>query len=191
MVGARLVMTDMVSPAPQTLAGRELETNMQVLLRMRCTQTWPLQGVSAFQVPTDLKTGTTVFLAGSPANHDPENKRMEGESYANKVEFKQEIFYSLCWNTPADSAVALTYSASACEGIEWWSVNEAYPPRVMLVASLVQDGPTAAGTSRYARRTRRRGRHNVSALHARVVRAPAYLARRPAGRVGDLRRVAR
>ena len=86
-----------------------------------------------FQAPTDLKTGTTVFLAGSPANHDPENKRIEGESYANKVGYKQQIFYSLCWNTPADSAVALTYSASACEGIEWWSVNEAYPPRVMMV----------------------------------------------------------
>ena len=88
-------MTDMVSPAPQSLAGLELDTNIQLLASMGCTQTKPLQGVSAFQVPTELKTGTAVFLAGSPSNHDPQNKRFEGPR-VNTIMFKQQIFYSLC-----------------------------------------------------------------------------------------------
>ena len=106
---------------------------MQRLQNMGCTQTWPRQGVSAFAVPADLKTNTAVFVTGSPANHDPANKRIKDESSTNNVEFKQEIFYSLCWNTPADSVVALTYSASACADIMWWTVNATYPPRSMMV----------------------------------------------------------
>ena len=133
MLGARLVMTDKFSPVPQTLAGRALDANMELLRRMGCSQMRPRQRVSAFEVSTDLQTGTAVFLAGSPANHDPQNQRIDGESRVNNVEFKQEVSYSLCWNTPTDSAVALTYSFSACPGIEWWSVQAAYPPRVMMV----------------------------------------------------------
>ena len=74
-----------------------------------------------------------VFLVGSPANHDTKNRRF-GESAADNVTFKQQVFYSMCWETPQTSAVVMTFSQSACGLIEWWSDWEVFPSRTFLLA---------------------------------------------------------
>ena len=133
MLGARITVTDMVSPEPETLAGQQLELNMRCLRDVGSVQERPLQMVSAFEVPPALKDGTAVFLAGSPAGHDPANRRFSEQSHADNVTFKQQVFYSLCWNMPRESVVAMTFSASACGRMEWWSLPEEQPPRVLMV----------------------------------------------------------
>ena len=82
-----------------------------------------------------------VYLVGSPANHDPYRQRLAGQHGGN-ISFKQDVFFSMCWNTPQDTAVAMTYSQSACtfkqlgvdKGLEWWSVLQPYPARTFMVA---------------------------------------------------------
>ena len=127
-------MTDMISPPPGTLAGEQLLTNMRVLETFGSTQRKPLQNVDAFNIPQHLKTGPhKMFLAGSPANNDPSGNRMQETSPSGNIRFKSEVFYSMCWNTPPDSGVGITYSMSACPGIEFWAIEDAYPGRVMMV----------------------------------------------------------
>jgi len=94
---------------------------------------WPRQGVSALSIPYDLLINTVVFLVGSPANHDPDNNRIEGVPRVNNVEFKSQVFYSMCWATPADSVVAMTWSLGACcpPDLAWWTDQS---DRVLVVA---------------------------------------------------------
>ena len=130
-----LTLTDKVSPSPNTDAGRMLVANMDKLRHLGYTdQSAPQQNVSALNIPQNLLNDTTVFLVGSPANHDPYNQRLPGESDANHIKFKQEVFYSMCWATPKHSAVVMTFSQSACKKLEWWSVLQSYPTRTFMLA---------------------------------------------------------
>jgi hypothetical protein len=133
MIGSRIYLTDMASPSSTTLAGQHLEQNMSYLRDAGITQEQPVQMVSALDVPSDLKHGTIVYLAGSPANHDPDNNRFPDVSRSNNSIFKEEVFYSLCWNTPKESAVAMTYSARACSRLEFWTLPHEDPPRALMV----------------------------------------------------------
>lgn len=120
-LGSRFVITDMVSPGPESVAGIELERNMLRLRKEGYSGNTPLQGVSALNIPERLKENVAVFLAGSPANHDPRDKHL-GESTPSKVRFKEQVFYSMCWYTPETSAVAMTFSVNACGRMEFWSL---------------------------------------------------------------------
>ena len=105
---------------------------MQRLVSLGCPTGWPRQDVSAFAIPEDLLVNTAVFLAGSPANHDPDSNRIEGQPMTNNVDFKSQVFYSMCWSTPSDSVVAMTWSLSACRPhLEWWTDRS---DRVLMVA---------------------------------------------------------
>ena len=130
-IAARLIITDMVSPGVDSLAGAQHKEHMARLRELGCPQSWPRQAVSALAIPADLHEGTKVFLVGSPANHDPANDRFYGESTADNLRFKEEAFYSMCWNTCAGAAVVMTYSSSACGRMEYWTVPG---PRVLIVA---------------------------------------------------------
>ena len=57
MLGARITVTDMVSPAPETLAGQQLEQNMRRLRDAGGSQDCPLQMASAFQWQQPPSTG--------------------------------------------------------------------------------------------------------------------------------------
>ena len=73
--------TDMISPGGNTVAGLKLQENMDELRVLGCTnQDQVTQAVSAMNIPENLKIGTKVFLAGSPANHDPDGNR-SGKQY--------------------------------------------------------------------------------------------------------------
>ena len=132
-ISDRIVVTDIISPDIESVAGRQLALNMEELRSLGCLQHWPRQNVSAFDIVQDLKTDTKLFLVGSPASHDPQNQRIEGQSQANNIQFKGEVFYSICWNSEITIVVAMTFSASACGKMEWWSVGEIFPPRVLMV----------------------------------------------------------
>ena len=129
------MLTDQSSPASHTFAGSELRRNMQQLrIAGYSTQEEPEQQVSALDIPSHLKVGTSVFLIGSPANHDPDNNPVEGERKGSSAIFKQNIFFSMCWNTPGSSAVIMTFSQQACGKLEWWSVMQQYPTRIFMLA---------------------------------------------------------
>ena len=130
-IAARLIITDMYSPSAETLAGNELRLSMERLQAAGCKQEMPIQGVSALQIPESLKEGALMFIAGSPANHDSSGKRASSDSRAGNVAFKEEVFYSLCWNTTAHQGVFMTYSAAACRILEYWV--DRYDGRVLLV----------------------------------------------------------
>lgn len=115
---------------------------MEVLRSLNCTrQLRPRENVSALDIPESLKNEGTVFLAGSPANHDPDGKPLACQRGGN-IEFKHDVFFSMCWNTPQHTAVAMTFSQGACtfkvagkdRGLEWWTVLQAYPSRTLMVA---------------------------------------------------------
>jgi hypothetical protein len=130
---SRFVLTDMESPQPGNIAGDELERNLRTMQQEAgSTVARPLRGISALNVPAGLMEGVGVFLAGSPANHDLEGDRTSEIPSAGNVTFKQFVFYSLCWNTPKDSVVLMTFSASACGRLEWWTDSEFR--RALLVA---------------------------------------------------------
>ena len=81
-----LTLTDKVSPSPNTDAGRMLVANMDKLRHLGYTdQSAPQQNVSALNIPQNLLNDTTVFLVGSPANHDPCNQRLPGELPVSQV----------------------------------------------------------------------------------------------------------
>ena len=88
--------------------------------------------VSAFNVPEDLLLDTAVFLLGSPAGHDPKGQVLDDNTSHSFIRFKEDVFYSLCWNSPEDSVVAMTYSASACGSLSFWTLPQS--SRVLLVA---------------------------------------------------------
>ena len=119
-----VIVTDMISPSAETPAGTTMRENMEELRRLECTaQPLPHQNVSALSIPDHFKTEGKVFLVGSPANHDPYGQKLAGQHGGN-ISFKQDVFFSMCWNTPQHTAVAMTYSQSACtfndKGLEWW-----------------------------------------------------------------------
>ena len=97
------------------------------------TQALPDQQVSAFDIPGHLKVGTGVVLIGSPHNHDPDDRPTEGDQKGSGWRFKQNIFFSMCWNTPTDSAAIMTFSQSKCGKLEWWSVLQSYPTRIFML----------------------------------------------------------
>ena len=92
-----------------------------------------MQKISAFQISGELQQDVAVFLAGSPANHDPDNVQFSDEPICDNRRFKEAVFYSMCWKTPSDSAVAMTYSAGACGRLEFWTVPEEVNTRVLMV----------------------------------------------------------
>ena len=128
-----LVLTDMVSPDAHTLAGAELQANLQRLRAGGYQVPPPLQSVSAFDVPDSLIQGTAVFLLGSPAGHDPHGGRLKQHSRANNKRFKEQVFYSMCYQTPPSSALVMTYSASACGRMEFWTAPDEDPMRSLMV----------------------------------------------------------
>ena len=129
-----VVLTDMVSPPPSSTAGAELATNLMKIKQSGVTVHGPRQKVSAFLVPGDLLSDTCVFLIGSPAGHDPFNVPLDQDTASGNVRFKEEVFYSLCYATPRDSAVVMTYSNGACGRLEFWTLPDTYPPRTLVVA---------------------------------------------------------
>lgn len=104
----------MVSPAPESVAGQELRRAQDAL---GCAPV--RQGVSALQLPQDLLKVADMVLAGSPANHDPVGNRASADSHAGNVGFKEEVFYSLCWQTPPGCAVGMTWSHGACGSLDF------------------------------------------------------------------------
>ena len=110
-------MTDVVGPAPSTVAGRTLAANKadiaNVLVEAR-------EGVDIFDVPSDLLTDTAIFLAGSPAGHGPCGKK-HASTVSGNVSFKEEAFYSLTWATPKSSIVMMTFGQSACGTLAFWT----------------------------------------------------------------------
>ena len=128
-------MTDMISPAADTVAGICLRENLATLRQLRCSeQDLPLQSVDVKDIPEDLKVGTAAFCVGSPHNHDPDNNHIEGDRKGCAANFKQNVFYSMCWHTPADTAVIMTYSQEAAGKLIWWSIMQAFPTRVTMIA---------------------------------------------------------
>ena len=160
---ASFVITDMVSPSADTIAGRELQINLDRIRDAGLTCAPPLQGIDAFAVPPELLDNTKVFVVGSPAGHCPNNKRIGLNANAGNVRFKEDLFYSLCYSTPPDSALVMTYSAKACGSLEFWTTHDAdqgsmrilvvapaffenYKPRRGLADSLTPLSDSAADT---------------------------------------------
>ena len=132
----------MISPGRNTAASVRMEENMNELRELGCTQQEQVhQNVSAMNIPTHLKSGTKVFLVGSPTDHDPDGHR-HGNQCGGNIKFKEDIFFSMCWGTPYDTACVMTYSQSACtvpaepfdKGLVWWTVLQEYPARTFMLA---------------------------------------------------------
>jgi hypothetical protein len=121
-LAGRLTITDMQSPAPDTVAGQELARNLRLLVDLGCSGALPLQHVSIFAIPFEHLQTHAVFLAGSPANDNPDNGRFATGPDLDNVAFKEAGFHSMCCSTPHDSVVVMTYSPSACGlGMKFWS----------------------------------------------------------------------
>ena len=89
----QIYLTDMISPGRNTVARVRMEDNMNELRELGCTQQEQVeQNVSAMNIPTHLKSGTKVFLAGSPADHDPDGHR-RGNQCGGNIKFKEDIFF--------------------------------------------------------------------------------------------------
>ena len=125
-----IVITDYKSPKKDTIAGRALENNMAILARYGSPQSWPTQHIDVFHIPQEYLDVAAVLVAGSPAGHGPEG----GRSSQGHVEFKQDAFYSMCWQTPASVAVVMTFSASACPRLEWWTDSHDKTNRILMVS---------------------------------------------------------
>lgn len=133
-LAARLTLTDMRSPGPETVAGQELAQNLLRLAGLGGSGAHPAQRVSLFEIPSALLETHTVFLAGSPANHDPDNERFPSGPCLDNVSFKEAGFYSMCYATPPHSAVMMTYSRAACgRRLEFWTLPDETPGRALLV----------------------------------------------------------
>ena len=130
------ILTDWISPAEDTAAGKCLLKNLAALRELKCTtQMFPDQKVDAKDIPVHLNDDkVAAFLVGSPHNHDPEDRPMEGESKGTSARFKQNVFHSMCWNTPNNSAVIMTFSQGACGKLECWSIMQDYPTRITVIA---------------------------------------------------------
>ena len=70
----------------------------------------------------DLVIEPAIIVVGSPANHDPNNDRFQGESQSKNVLFK-DVCTSLGWHTPADCLVRMTFSKSARQDMQWWTTE--------------------------------------------------------------------
>ena len=86
--------------------------NMLRLCLERCSQVGPVQQQPASQILDDFNVGTSVFLAGHAARYP----RWESD-----VRIKQEAFYSMCRNSPADSIVVMTFASSDQRNMGLWS----------------------------------------------------------------------
>ena len=138
-----IFVTDMRSPDAETPSGKIMRRNMKLLRNLKYShQALPQQNVSALDIPKHLLQEGNVFLVGSPANHDPCGDRVAGQ-HGNNISFKQDVFFSMCYHTPEDSVVAMTFSQSACiffteegykKGLEWWTVTKPGSHRVLMVA---------------------------------------------------------
>ena len=94
-----ITLTEMVSHQTCSSAARLLETNMALLRQAgSCSQSLPMQGVSALSIPPVLLSTTQVFIVGSPASHNPLNKRRSGMPQTSSVQFMQDVFHSMCWS---------------------------------------------------------------------------------------------
>ena len=121
-------MTDFKSPPPETQAGVVLTDNMKklsTLMRVPQDQIDVTQDVDVLMIDerhqSILKRASMVVM-GSPAPHSHDGcKRTSPHSHMSNVSFKQAAFYSVCWHTPPEVTVAMTWSASACDKIEFWA----------------------------------------------------------------------
>ena len=124
-VSWRLAGRNIVRVEHGTFTGELLAETMSRLCLQGYSQVGPVQQPSAFQIHADPNVGTSVFLAGPPARYS---------RWADDVIFKQEAFYSMCWNTPVNTVVAMTFSASAQCYMEWLPVFRTdCPYRVLVV----------------------------------------------------------
>ena len=128
-VGIRMLVTDFASPQLHSVAGRALEQNMAVLQGLGSPQSWPKQDINVFDIPSVYLDVAAVVVAGSPAGHNPEG----GRTPTGYVSFKQEAFYSMCWQSRADVAVVMTFSLSACRRLEWWTDKDEKSGRILMV----------------------------------------------------------
>ena len=94
-VGARLFVTDYISPSAETRVGLLLKENMQRLHGSGSPQFWPKQKIDLFEIPSAYVDVAAVVVAGSPAGHRPEG----GQCSTGCASFKQDVFYSMCWRT--------------------------------------------------------------------------------------------
>ena len=80
-----------------------------------------------------LKRALTLWHVGaSPAGHRPE----EGQCSTGCSSFKEDVFYSMCWQTRAfpDLVVVMTFSHSDCERLEWWTDKSEASGRILMVS---------------------------------------------------------
>ena len=123
-----LVLTDILSPAKDSLAGKELKTMLSRLSHLGYPHDGVFEGVNVMSVQEDMKRfylDAEMMLVGSPANHDVENNAVDSNLCVSHAQFKTYVFYSLQWacrNTK--TIVAMTYSQDACKKLEWWQDKE-------------------------------------------------------------------
>jgi len=129
---ARIFVTDYMSPSPTTFAGKLLQGNMKRFYDSGSAQVWPKQGIDIFQIPSELLVVAAVVVAASPAGHRPE----EGQCSTGCSSFKEDAFYSMCWQTRAfpDLVVVMTFSHSDCERLEWWTDRSEASGRILMVS---------------------------------------------------------
>ena len=110
---SRRVGNSIASLEHGTFSREQLAENMSRLCMDGCPRAGPVHQSCALQIHDVPNEGTGVFLAGPPAR---------SALWPGGEMFKQEAFYSMCLDTPADSVVVMTFSASAQCYMEWWSV---------------------------------------------------------------------
>ena len=133
-VACRMTLTDVIALDPASTAGAVLRSNLAVLAHLGGSGMPPKTGISVFDVPGELKTPGTILLVGSPAGNGQGIRRTDADPKLDNVSFKEAAFYSLCFHTPPDSAVVMTYSPSACRRrLEFWTLPEEEHPRALLV----------------------------------------------------------
>ena len=90
-----------------------------------------------YEKPMATRVGFTPMTHTFIESMEKQNKNKD-----NKIKFKEEVFFSMCWYTPHDTACVMTYSQGACtvegkefaQGLEWWTVLQRYPPRTFMLA---------------------------------------------------------
>ena len=139
--GFSMVLTDYESPGPDTTAGAALAQNLdfmesQIGLRPSIIQN--IDGLKSSSRPlSDYIKNSSLVIAGSPAPHDQLGNKIgvgeDGHKSSNNT-FKQDLFYSLCWHSPESTCIAMTWSANACERLEFWSDPNACLGRALVIA---------------------------------------------------------
>ena len=133
-VASRITLTDKRALDPNSVAGKALKNNLAVLTKLGGSGELPRPDISVFNVPAELNNPNTIFLVGSPAGNGQGIQHTDAEPHLDNVSFKECAFYSLCYHTPPESGVMMTYSPSACgRGMEYWTLLGEKEGRAMVV----------------------------------------------------------